>query len=151
MDLLYYGRETKSIKYLKWEVNMEFDAKQKVLVSIYAEYQKDLPDMEKNIKAEIIGLDYKTFLIALDKLENERLITGTRFATTLQGPQAAFLHNTKMTPYGLQYVETELNIQPEKTGKEKIQELATKTISWGWNEAKDIIARIASELIQNAN
>lgn len=128
---------------------MEFDAKQKVLVAIYAEYQKDLPDMNKNIKTDIVGLDYKTFLIALDKLENEGLITGTKFATTLDGPQAAFLHNTKMTPYGLNYVETKLNIEPEKTGKEKIQELASKTATWGWNEAKDIISRIASELMQN--
>ncbi len=127
---------------------MEFDAKQKVLFAIYAEYQKDLPDMDKNITAESVGLNYKTFLTALIKLENEGLICGTVIVDTLEGADGAFLDRTKMTPYGLQYVETKLNIQPEKTGKEKIQDLAGKAISWGWNEAKDILARVISELIQ---
>lgn len=128
---------------------MEFDSKQKVLFALYSEYQKDIPDMNKNITADSVGLDHKTFMISLSKLENEGLIRGTKFADTFEGPVAAFLHDTKMTTYGLQYVETKLSIQPEKTGKEKIQELATKTISWGWNEAKDIIARVMSELVQS--
>ena len=127
---------------------MEFDAKQKVLLAIYAEYQKDIPDMEKNVTAAIVGIDQKVFMIALGKLENEGLICGTNFANGGGEILCAFLRTTKMTPYGLQYVETKLGIQPEKTGKEKLQEMGKNAASWGWNEAKDIFARVLSELIQ---
>lgn len=129
---------------------MDFDTKQKVLIAIYAEYQKDIPEMSKNITTDILGIDFKKWIIALEKLENERLICGTKFADTNEGPIAAFLDRTKMTPYGIQYVETKLKIEPIKTGKEKIQELAAEAANWGWNEAKDILARILSEVIKNS-
>lgn len=56
---------------------MQLDSKQKVLMAIYAEYQKDIPDMDL-VSFESLDMDSKVFYIALDKLENEGLITGTK-------------------------------------------------------------------------
>lgn len=40
---------------------MELDTKQKVLVAIYTEYQKDIPDMEGAISSKVIGIDSNAF------------------------------------------------------------------------------------------
>lgn len=130
-------------------ISMEFDAKQKVLFAIYLEYQKDIPEMD-NVTANALGLEYDVFKIAVDKLENEGLIRGTGIN---RGPHgdiwAVFLTKTKMTNYGLQYVENKLQVEPEKTGGEKVKEIAQKAVSWSWNEAKDFAAKVLSEIIQS--
>lgn len=128
---------------------MEFDAKQKVLISIYMEYQKDIPNMD-SITANSVGLEPQVFAIAVDKLFNEGLICDANFARGGRNKiLAVFLGNAKMTPYGLNYVETKLGIQPEKTGLEKIKEISQNAVSWGWNEAKDFAAKVLSEIIQS--
>lgn len=128
---------------------MEFDTKQKVLLAIYLEYQKDIPDMS-SIKAETVGVDREVFDIALDKLDNEQLVKGIRFSRGSQNEVLmAFIDTAKMTTKGLQYVETKLDIQPEKTGLEKVKEVSQKAATWGWNEAKDFAAKVLSELIQS--
>lgn len=127
---------------------MEFDAKQKVLLAIYMEYQKDIPDMD-SVSAKVLGLENTVFLIALDKLENEGLISGTRFARGGGKVLTAYLSETKMTSYGLNYVEAKLSIEPEKTGLEKIKEISKNAVSWGWGEAKDFAAKVLSEIIQS--
>lgn len=128
---------------------MEFDAKQKVLLAIYLEYQKDVPEMG-NITANELGMDYIVFKIAIDKLENEQLICGTRISRSADGEAlGVFLNATKMTSAGLAYVEEKLHVTPEDTGLEKVKEVAKKAASWSWNEAKDIAARVLSEIIQS--
>jgi len=54
-----------------------------------------------------------------------------------------------MTRYGIEYIESKLEISKEKSGKEKLQELVQKSASWTWNEAKDIFARTLSEVINS--
>lgn len=127
---------------------MEFDAKQKVLVAIYMQYQKDIPDMEQ-VTAESIGLEKKIFLTALEKLENESLIRGVKFVRGGGEALMAFTDHIMMTPYGLNYVENKLNIQPEKTGLEKMKDISQKAAAWGWNEAKDFAVKVVSEIIQS--
>lgn len=128
---------------------MEFDAKQKVLLAIYLEYQKDIPEMD-NIKADTLGLTYEVFRIAIDKLENEGLIRGTKITRGYANePLAVFLTATKMTSYGLEYVEHKLQVQPDKTGAEKVKEIAKKAGTWTWNEVKDFAAKVLSEIIQS--
>jgi len=36
---------------------MELDTKQKVLLAIYMEYQKDIPNMSEAIRAETLGIE----------------------------------------------------------------------------------------------
>jgi len=52
---------------------LELDSKQEVLYAIYAEYQKDLPDM-KNITYQSLDMDLEVFQMALIKLQNEGFI-----------------------------------------------------------------------------
>ena len=56
---------------------MGLDIKQKVLIAIYTEYQKDLPNIDGNVNADILGIDNNIFNVAIEKLENEGLITGS--------------------------------------------------------------------------
>lgn len=127
---------------------MEFDSKQKVLVAIYMEYQKDIPDMEQ-VTAESVGLEQQVFFIALDKLENEGLIRGVSYSRRGSEIFMAFTRTIMMTAYGLNYVETKLNIQPEKAGLEKMKDITQKAAAWGWGEAKDFAAKVLSEIIQS--
>ena len=127
---------------------MDFDSKQKVLIAIYMEYQKDIPDMEQ-VAAQSVGLDQQIFFIALDKLENEGLIRGVSYSRRGSEIFMAFTKNIMMTTHGLYYVETKLNIQPEKTGLEKMKEISQSVAAWGWNEAKDFAAKVLSEIIQS--
>jgi len=48
---------------------LELDSKQEVLYAIYAEYQKDLPDM-KNITYQSLDMDLEVFQMALIKLRS---------------------------------------------------------------------------------
>ena len=45
---------------------MGLDIKQKVLIAIYTEYQKDLPNIDGNVNANILGIDNNIFNVAID-------------------------------------------------------------------------------------
>lgn len=109
---------------------MEFDSKQKVLIAIYTEYQKDIPDMKNNIKADKLNLDNTVFKIALEKLENEGLITGVQFIRGGNShiPISAFTDSVKMTSYGILYVEEKLNIEKTLTGMEKVKKISGSAV-----------------------
>ena len=68
-----YGIEIKSQKNCLEVNKLELDSKQEVLYAIYAEYQKDLPDM-KNITYQSLDMDLEVFQMALIKLQNEGFI-----------------------------------------------------------------------------
>ena len=90
---------------------MEMDTKQKILVAIYTEYQKDLPDMN-SLNAQKLELEIEVFGIALEKLENEGLIRLPKSAITRAGMGSkvvcTYLDGTMVTPIGLDYVEGKL-------------------------------------------
>ena len=127
---------------------MEFDAKQKVLIAVYAEYQKDLPNMKEEIKANKLGLSGEVFKVALRKLQNERLILGVNFAEGGGKLLSVYTDAIMMTREGISYVENKLTIDEVKSGREKLEELSKKSAGWLWGEAKDIISRTLSEIIQ---
>ncbi|MBV4441138.1 YjcQ family protein [Clostridium tyrobutyricum] len=125
---------------------MELTNKQKVLLAIYIEYQKDAPDMDKNIKSNILGMPYNEFNIALDKLESEGLIKGTDFSRAGNRIFISYVNNTKITPDGEKYVREKVGLSDILTGKEKIKHISKKIASAGWEQAKDIIARTLAEI-----
>lgn len=47
----------------------ELNAKERVLVALYLEYQKDLPMLE-NVDANCLGMSQQMFYEAIKKLEN---------------------------------------------------------------------------------
>ncbi|MGE7903428.1 YjcQ family protein [Peribacillus sp. NPDC094092] len=105
----------------------ELDTKQKVLVAFYTEYQKDIPNMRRVIASEI-GISQDQFTIAIQKLENEGLLTGAKYAKGGRGavPLMAFTDYIMVTNYGLRYVEDKLGIQPTMSAGEKVKEVSKK-------------------------
>ncbi|AWV35145.1 hypothetical protein [Paenibacillus odorifer] len=128
---------------------MELDTKQKLLISIYSEYQKDLPDMD-NVTFESLGVEYLVFKVAVDKLMNEGLINGA--VVTFGGRDAAPLHvnikHCKMTPYGILYVEKKLEIDETLSGEQKVRTVIEKAGKWGWDQFKDFGARVIVEMLK---
>lgn len=128
---------------------MRLDTKQKVLVAIYTEYQKDIPNIETEVQCSKLGIEKEEFKIAIIKLENEGLITDTHMikaGNVKWGVHSIILNNTKMTPYGIDYVESKLGIDKTLSGIEKVQVIAKNSANWGWNEFKDITVKVLSEM-----
>lgn len=132
---------------------MRLDAKQKVLIAIYTEYQKDIPEIHNEVTPEKLGIDYEAFDIAIVKLENEGLITDTSLTRTTISADSknrwgigSRLDDTKMTPWGIEYVETKLGLEKTMSGMEKVQEMAKKSATWGWNEFKGITVQVLAEM-----
>lgn len=128
---------------------MKLDTKQKVLIAIYTEYQRDIPNIKEEVTYKKLGIEPEEFKIAIIKLENELLITGTgmpKSKTHTWGVFCVMLDNTKMTPYGIEYVENKLGIEKTLSGVEKVQEIFKKSANWGWKESKDIIVKVLSEM-----
>ena len=128
---------------------MGLDIKQKVLIAIYTEYQKDIPEIEEEVNSSKLGIGIEEFKIAVVKLENEGLITGTSFVkvgNSKWGVGAVILKNTKMTPYGIDYVENKLGIDKTLSGFDKVKKVGEKCATWGWNEFKDITVQVLSEM-----
>jgi hypothetical protein len=114
---------------------MELDSKQKVLYAIYAEYQRDLPDM-KSVTFKSLDMDLDVYQVALIKLQNEELIDGL----VIVPPKAIIPSRIKgmdkdnilPTSYGIEYVESKFDIQKDKSSKEKLNLLKEKFGKLGW-------------------
>jgi hypothetical protein len=127
----------------------ELDTKQKVLLAFYTEYQKDVPNM-RNITPSELGISKDQFVVAIQKLENEGLITGAKYMKGGRGvvPLDAITDFIMVTRDGLQYVEEKLNIQPTMTAAEKTKEVSKKVAEWGYNELKDFAAKVLAEILK---
>lgn len=128
----------------------KLDLKQKLLVAIYTEYQKDLPEMAENITASNFKIGSDEFHMALLKLTNERLINGVTFTTGGHGNKilGAFTSGMLMTREGIDYVEGKLGIGPTLSAGEKVLEVTKKVGEWGYNEIKDFGVKVAAELVK---
>ena len=125
---------------------MTLDAMHVVLYAIYAEYQKDLPDMTA-ITAEALGLDKTVFFVALAKLQNEGIISGANlvYVDQLAYPLAATTGRVMPTSRGLELASGELEIS-ERTGVERARHLAQKFAVYGWNALTDFAAKVLVEI-----
>lgn len=128
---------------------MELDTKQKVLIAIYSEYQKDLPDMD-NVKSSELGLEYDVFKVAIDKLMNEGLIVDANLTFGGRGtvPLHVNIKHCKMTTYGIAYVEKKLEIEETLSGDQKVKTVIEQAGKWGWDQFKDFGARVLVELLK---
>jgi hypothetical protein len=132
---------------------MELDTKQQILILFYAEYQKDIPQMEKvRERAKELGIDTKIFNIAVDKLQNEGFICGAQIGFGGNSPYPVFVivDGVKMTRSGIDYVEQKLGIDHLLTGKEKLKYAAGKIAEWGFEQFKDLISKTLAEMANKA-
>jgi len=125
---------------------MELDTKQKVLIAIDTEYQKDLPDMS-TVDYNVIGIDPDSFNVAIEKLQGEGFIQGATIIKTHDSiyPQA-LIRNIKMTRDGIEYVEDKLDITKTMNSKEKTETLIKRLASSGLEHLKDLAAKVLVEL-----
>lgn len=135
---------------------MELDVKQQVLLAIYTEYQKDIPMIHKEVTANSLGIEKEKFDIAIAKLENEGYINSSKVVTSKKqtegnqwGITMVMLDFTKMTPYGIDYVEKVLDIDNTENAKNKVSRVVEKCSSWGMEQLKDFGARVLSEVINH--
>ncbi|MGL5693199.1 MAG: YjcQ family protein [Peptostreptococcaceae bacterium] len=128
---------------------MGLDTKQKVLIAIYTEYQKDIPNIDTEVKYDKLGIGLDEFKIAIAKLENEGLIRDTRIlkrGNSKWGIGIVLLDRVKMTVEGIDYVENKLGIEKTLNGLDKVKKVGEKCATWGWNEFKDITVQVVSEM-----
>jgi hypothetical protein len=127
---------------------MEIDAKHKVLYALYAEYQKDIPDMPA-ITFGLLNMDSRAYKIALLKLQNEGFIDGleTFPPHTRMEPRAVILDAVMPTRFGIEYVEGKLEIEKSLTSHEKLRRLIEKFGRFGWEVLQSVTSRILSGMI----
>lgn len=126
---------------------MELDAKQKVLIAIYTEYQKDIPDMSLITNASL-DMDCRVFKIAVDKLQNEDLITGAKihFPASSPYPDKILCQFIKMTREGIEYVENKMDIKKSWSCREKVEDIKNKAGKLGWESLGDFAAKALVEI-----
>ncbi len=125
---------------------MTIDVKLLILYAIYAEYQKDLPDME-SVNAQALQIDFATFGAAMMKLQNEELITGARFEFIKQSPYPAYVFMSHVAPTkaAIDFVEKDLQITG-RTGGERAQLLIRKFRDYSWSALTDFAAKVLVEI-----
>lgn len=128
---------------------MEVDAKQKVLIAIYTEYQKDIPEMA-NITFSSLGLENDVFKVAVEKLDNEGFITDATITHGGNGtiPLMVNIKYCKMTRSGIDYIESKAQLDQTLSGEQKVKGLLEKAGKWGWDQFKDFGARVVSEMLK---
>lgn len=105
---------------------IKLDTKQQVLLAIYMEYQKDIPNM-KEVNSTALNMDITVFNIALEKLENEGYINGLQTINTDNDRfYAVILDNIKLTRDGLELVESKFGIAKELTAEDKLKYIIKK-------------------------
>ena len=115
---------------------MKHTSKETVMLAVYIEYQKDLPQM-KNINHTALNMDKDVFNTALDKLSNERYITGVSvFSADSEKFYSVNTENIKPTPEGLLYAEKYFGIQKYDTAAEKIEYIIKKCGAFGLSALK---------------
>ncbi|MCF4151761.1 YjcQ family protein [Dethiosulfovibrio sp. F2B] len=108
---------------------MKLETKELVLAAIYAEYQKDLPQME-NISPESIGIDSQVFNVAICKLENEEYIRDAVmvFAGEEAFPVVVRTSKVKITNAGIEYVERLFEIERSSRRYDKLRKVTEKLV-----------------------
>ncbi|QUL57583.1 hypothetical protein KDC22_14530 [Paenibacillus tritici] len=127
---------------------MELDSKQKLLIAIYSEYQKDIPDMTLVTHLNL-EMQYEVFKMAVAKLVNESLITEAdiTYGGSDTVPMRVNLKFCMMTPYGIEYVEKKIGIDNQLSGEQKVKTVIDKAGKWGWDQFKDFGARVLAEIL----
>ncbi len=121
---------------------MTNDTKHQVLYALYAEYQKDVPDM-RTVTADSLDLKPPVFIAALLKLQNEGYIQGLVWIPPKEmnanRVQACKRDNVFLTRQGVEYVEELAGIEASEKASMKIKRLAKQAGIFGMQCLKDFI------------
>ena len=105
---------------------MKYDTKQQVLLRIYIEYQKDIPDM-KSINNTEMNMDIDVFNNALKKLNTEGYIKGLHIMSADNEEfYGVRCDEIELTRDGIEYVENKFGIEKELTAADKLKYVTRK-------------------------
>lgn len=129
--------------------SQRLDTKQQVLIAMYTEYQKDIPQMG-SVTANSLGIDHTAFYVAIEKLQNEEFITD---AIIVKGgpdpyPLLVRIDEAKLTRIGIEHVESKLEITDTDPGLTKVQSISRKVADWGLDKLLDYAAKVTVEMMK---
>ena len=127
---------------------MKLGAKEQVLLALYIEYQKDLPDMA-SVNNTDLNMDIDVFNTALSKLQNEEYIRG--FATLAADNNQFYVEDVShvmLTKQGIDYVENCFGIKKELTSADKVRYVVKQCGVYGYKALKDIGAACLAAMIE---
>lgn len=118
--------------------SMKYDTKQQVLLRMYIEYQKDIPDM-KSINNTEMNMDIDVFNNALKKLNTEGYIKGLYIMSADNEEfYSVRCDEIEMTRDGIDYVENKFGIEKELTAVDKLKYVTRKCGVFGFSALKII-------------
>lgn len=103
---------------------LKLDLKQRILVSIYKEYQKYIPNMSENITHSKFGVSEDIFNTTIIKLLNEELIKDLKSVNSIC--DFSDISNIITSQYGIGYVEKLMGIESTLSVNEKINIINSK-------------------------
>jgi hypothetical protein len=130
----------------------QLDAKMRVLTAIYAEYQKDVPDMS-NVNPRALRMDWPAFRAAVMKLQNEELIRGLIIRPPeAQLPDVEYVRMDGVLPTldGLRAVEHFIETGEADTATERLERLKKAVDDVCETEVRQI-AEEAMKAVKKAN
>lgn len=129
---------------------MEIDKKQALLVALYTEYQKDLPDMNNVLEAfSAITDNVYVFSMALKKLENEGYVSGVEWRRCIgeRFPGTPYFDEALISSKGIEYVEAKLKINYDENGSEKMQKVLEKTQNLITGVLQEALVQVITKVI----
>ncbi|CAA7600314.1 Bacteriophage Tuc2009, YjcQ [Acididesulfobacillus acetoxydans] len=126
---------------------MRPDSKQKVLLALYTEYQKDLPEFTR-LDHEALGLSRDVFNYALKKLLDEEFIENAHliWGEDRSIPLGVVLDVVKLTPNGIRYIEELFALNRTLPGRDKVRAILTAAGDWDGEPLLAWIQEIFREL-----
>ena len=125
---------------------MKLGAKEQVLLAIYTEYQKDLPNMT-NVNNTALNMDIDVFHIALEKLQNEEYVKDVAFfASDNNRFYTVDISKIKLTKNGIDFVEKCFGIKKELTAEDKLKYIIKQCGIYGYKALKDFGSTALSAL-----
>lgn len=129
---------------------MELDIKQEVLIALYAQYQRDIPEMEK-VTAAALNMDSVAFMFSLLKLQTEGLICGCVFIPpnekNARRIRAVEKKNIFLTREGVEYVQNLLDLKALKTNKERLKSIVKSLGLAGAEVLKEYVMSLIPKIL----
>ena len=128
----------------------KLDVKLQVLLAIYAEYQRDIPNMDR-VTHEALQVDAQAFRAALIKLQNEGLISGLVIEPPKEtrADRVRGVIRTHMLPTraGLDEAEKYIATGQADTAKSRLTALISRAGLAGLDWVKDVAAGVLADVI----
>lgn len=130
------------------------DAKMRVLAAIYAEYQKDVPNMW-NVNCTSLRMEWNAFRAAIMKLQNEELIRGLATKTPAEvrigSVEEIDMSDVMPTVDGLKAVERFIETGTTDTANERLERLGNAAKGACENEIIQFIENVRKEVEHDDN